>query len=143
MKYTSIIIILITILICSCNSNKPLTRRNVYFNSVIIEGLEMLKGNHTIYKYYEERKKISKSYIVIEVKDSTILKTGNTLELNGFNNQINVFYVYIGEFGNQSSSNFKGKVNIIEMQNSKNITFNLDLISIDNKDLSINKIIKW
>lgn len=103
----------------------------------------MLKGKHTIYKYYEERKKISKSYIVIEVKDSTILKTGNTLELNGFNNQINVFYVYIGEFGNQSSSNFKGKVNIIEMQNSKNITFNLDLISIDNKDLSINKIIKW
>lgn len=103
----------------------------------------MLKGNHIIYKYYEKIKKITKSYIVIEVKDSTILKVGNTLELNGFNPQINIFYVYIGEFGNQSSSNFKGKVNIIKMKNRKNITFNLNLISIDNKDLLINKTIKW
>ena len=123
--------------------NKTLTRRNVYFNSEILEGLEILKGNHIIYKYYEKRKNISKSYIVLEIKDSTILKKGNTLQLNGFNYQVNVFYVYIGEFGNQSSSNFKGQVSIMELKNKKNITFNLNLISIDNKDLIINKTIKW
>ena len=127
----------------SCNFNKPLTKRYVYLNSTIVEGMDVSEGKNIIYKYYEKEKNGDKTFIVIQVKDSTILKKGNIIELNGFNSQINVSLVNIDEISRESSSNFKGQVRILEIKNKKNITFILNLMSIDNKYLIINKTIKW
>lgn len=145
MKKILYITFLIYLLFSSCNTSKILIKNRVYHDSKVIEGVSIEKGTNIIYKHYERRKGPDgyTKIILLEVIDKSIIFSGNVIKLDGYNKQVNVTYVNIGELSRESSNSFRGEMIIQEVQNERKLSINLKLECIDNKYLNIDEIIKW